>query len=166
MFSTIRPAAFRRQWRAGAVAFFLPAVLVTAACASNKTAGAGSQTSQPSQASQQLTSAELTPVPPAALATLPPPTPRPGATAQAASGPSVAIDNFNFTPATITVPVGATVTWTNHDDVPHTVTASDKSFTSQALNTDTQFTYTFTTAGTYSYFCSIHPFMTAKVIVQ
>jgi len=64
------------------------------------------------------------------------------------------------------VPVGATVTWTNHDDVPHTVSASDKSFTSQNIDSDTQFSHMFTTAGTFSYFCAIHPFMTAKVIVQ
>jgi plastocyanin len=106
-----------------------------------------------------------TPVPPAALATV---VPTAGATpsSQAASGPQVTIDNFSFTPAVITVPAGSMVTWSNHDDTPHTVTASDKSFGSTAILPNTQFSQTFDTPGTYSYFCSIHPFMTAKVIVQ
>ena len=76
------------------------------------------------------------------------------------------IENFNFVPADLSVKAGTTVVWTNRDDVEHTVTASDNSFSSQPIQTDGQFSYTFTTAGTYSYFCAIHPFMTAKVIVQ
>ncbi len=79
---------------------------------------------------------------------------------------AVKIDNFSFSPATITVPVGTTVRWTNHDDIPHTVVSDDKTFKSKALDTDEQFTYTFTKPGTYSYFCSIHPKMTAKIVVQ
>jgi plastocyanin len=105
-----------------------------------------------------------TPVPPAALATLPPP--KPIATADPAAGPSVGIENFNYVPADLTVDAGATVVWINHDDVQHTVTASDNSFGSQAIDTDGQFTYTFTTPGAYTYFCVIHPFMTAKVVVH
>jgi len=81
-------------------------------------------------------------------------------------GPSVSIENFNIVPATLTVTAGTTVVWTNHDDVEHTVTASDNGFSSPAIQTDAQYSYTFTTPGTYSYFCAIHPFMTAKVIVQ
>jgi len=88
------------------------------------------------------------------------------AAAPAASEAAVKIDNFSFSPATITVPVGTTVRWTNHDDIPHTVVADDKTFKSKALDTDEQFTYTFTKAGTYSYFCSIHPKMTAVVVVK
>jgi plastocyanin len=102
------------------------------------------------------------PVPPAALATLAPPKPPPAA----AGGPSVGIENFNFIPADLTVPAGTTVVWTNHDDVQHTVTASDNSFSSPAIDTEGQFSQTFSTPGTYAYFCAIHPFMTAKVIVQ
>jgi plastocyanin len=79
---------------------------------------------------------------------------------------AVKIDNFSFTPATITVPVGTTVRWTNRDDIPHTVVADDKTFKSKALDTDEQFTYTFTKPGTYNYFCSIHPKMTAVVVVK
>lgn len=78
----------------------------------------------------------------------------------------VAIDNFSFSPATVTVAVGTTVRWTNRDDIPHTVVSEDKTFKSKALDTDDQFTYTFTKAGTYSYFCSLHPKMTGKVVVQ
>jgi plastocyanin len=76
------------------------------------------------------------------------------------------IDNFSFSPATITVPVGTTVRWTNHDDIPHTVVSEDKIFKSKALDSDGDFTYTFTKPGTYSYFCSIHPKMVGKVVVQ
>ena len=80
----------------------------------------------------------------------------------------VKIDNFSFGPATLTVPVGATVTWTNRDDIPHTVVSTDdpKTFKSKVLDTDEKFSFTFSKAGTYPYFCSIHPKMTAKVIVQ
>jgi plastocyanin len=79
---------------------------------------------------------------------------------------SVAIDNFSFSPASITVPVGTTLTWTNRDDIPHTVVSDDKKFKSKALDTDEKFSFTFTEPGTYSYFCSIHPKMVAKVIVE
>lgn len=79
---------------------------------------------------------------------------------------AIKIDNFSFSPATITVPVGATVRWTNRDDIPHTVVSDDKAFKSKVLDTDEDFTYTFTKPGSYSYFCSIHPKMTAKVVVQ
>lgn len=78
----------------------------------------------------------------------------------------VNIDNFSFGPATLTVPVGTRVTWTNHDDIPHNVVSVDKKFASPVLDTDEQFSYTFNTRGTYEYYCSIHPKMTGKVVVQ
>jgi plastocyanin len=79
----------------------------------------------------------------------------------------VAIDNFSFLPKEITVAAGTTVVWTNHDDVPHTVASADDQFKkSAALDTDETFSHTFTTAGTFTYFCSIHPHMTGKVIVK
>ena len=85
----------------------------------------------------------------------------------AAPAPSVIkIDNFTFGPAAVTVPVGTTVTWVNEDDIPHTVVATDKSFKSKVLDTDEKFSFTFTKAGTYDYFCSIHPHMTGKVVVK
>ncbi|MGZ4860700.1 MAG: cupredoxin domain-containing protein [Candidatus Angelobacter sp.] len=79
---------------------------------------------------------------------------------------SVKIDNFTFSPGTITVAAGSTVRWTNHDDIPHNVVSADKSFKSKAMDTDENFSFTFTKPGTYSYFCSIHPKMTGKVVVQ
>jgi plastocyanin len=82
------------------------------------------------------------------------------------SASAVKIDNFSFTPATITVPTGTTVTWTNSDDIPHTVVSDDKIFKSKVLDTDEKFSFTFTKPGTYSYFCSVHPKMTAKIVVQ
>ena len=78
----------------------------------------------------------------------------------------VTIENFTFKPATITVPVGTTVTWTNRDDMPHTVVAEDRSFRSNALDTDETFSHTFNSAGTFVYFCSIHTSMVGKVIVE
>lgn len=84
---------------------------------------------------------------------------------QAAAAQEVKIGNFTFAPATITVAKGTTVTWTNRDDIPHTV-VSDGTFKSKAMDTDEKFSYTFAKPGTYSYFCSIHPKMTGKVVVK
>jgi len=78
----------------------------------------------------------------------------------------VKIDNFSFGPGTLTVPAGTTVTWTNRDDIPHTVVSTDGVFKSKVLDTDEKFSFTFSKPGTYPYFCSIHPKMTGKVIVQ
>ena len=86
---------------------------------------------------------------------------------QPSSPVDVKIDNFTYSPVTVTVATGTTVKWTNRDDIPHTVVSEDKStFKSKALDTDDSFSYTFTKPGTYTYFCSIHPKMTAKVVVQ
>jgi plastocyanin len=79
---------------------------------------------------------------------------------------AVKIDNFVFGPQTLTVPVGTTVTWTNSDDIPHTSVSTDGVFKSKVLDTDEKFSYTFTKAGTYPYYCTIHPKMTGKVVVQ
>jgi len=84
----------------------------------------------------------------------------------APSGPKVGIDNFNFSPKSLSVSVGTTVTWTNHDDVPHTVTSRDKTFSSQAIDTDGTFSFIFAKPGTYAYFCAIHPIMTAEIVVK
>ena len=78
----------------------------------------------------------------------------------------IKIDNFSFTPATLTVPAGTQVTWTNRDDIPHTVVSDDQSVKSKTLDTDEKFTFTFTKPGTYPYFCSIHPKMKGKIVVQ
>ncbi|OBF61528.1 amidase [Mycobacterium sp. 852002-53434_SCH5985345] len=81
------------------------------------------------------------------------------------SGNQVNIDGFAFAPATLTVPVGTTVTWTNRDEEPHTVAASDGSFHSPGMGTGATFTHTFSDAGTFDYVCSIHPMMRGSVVV-
>ncbi len=79
---------------------------------------------------------------------------------------TISIDNFSFNAPTLTVSAGSQVTWINHDDVPHKVVSTDKKFASPVLDTDGRFTHTFTTPGTYEYFCSIHPTMKGKVVVK
>jgi plastocyanin len=79
---------------------------------------------------------------------------------------AVKIDNFVFGPQTMTVPVGTMVTWTNGDDIPHTAVSTDGVFKSKVMDTDEKFSYTFTRAGTYAYYCTIHPKMTGQIVVQ
>jgi plastocyanin len=76
------------------------------------------------------------------------------------------IDNFTFVPARLTVKAGTTVTWRNEDDIPHTVTSATRLFKSKALDTADSFSFTFTEPGTYEYFCSLHPRMTATVVAE
>jgi plastocyanin len=78
---------------------------------------------------------------------------------------TVTIDNFTFAPATLTVKVGDTVTWKNHDDIPHTIVSAGK-FRSKTLDTDDGYSFTFTAAGDYKYFCSLHPHMTGTIKVE
>jgi plastocyanin len=78
----------------------------------------------------------------------------------------ITIDNFTFTPPELTVSVGTTVKWVNHDDIPHLVVNKDKIFRSKALDTDDSYSYTFASAGTFDYFCGLHPHMVGKVIVK
>jgi len=77
----------------------------------------------------------------------------------------VTIDNFTFSPRELKVKVGDTVTWTNHDDIPHTAVSAGK-FRSKALDTNDSFSFTFAAAGDYPYFCSLHPHMTGTVKVD
>jgi plastocyanin len=83
-----------------------------------------------------------------------------------ATDAEVDIDQFTFLPQRITVKAGTTVSWVNEDDVPHTVASSGKVFKSKALDTADKFSFTFTTPGTYDYFCSLHPHMTGAVVVE
>ncbi|HEY4863203.1 MAG TPA: cupredoxin family copper-binding protein [Xanthobacteraceae bacterium] len=78
----------------------------------------------------------------------------------------VTIDNFTFAPAELTISVGTTVTFDNHDDIPHSVVEKNKLFRSKALDTDESYSFTFTSAGTYDYFCGLHPHMVGKIIVK
>jgi plastocyanin len=80
-------------------------------------------------------------------------------------GIRVGIDNFTFTPATVTVAIGSRVEWVNNDDVPHTVVEITGKFKSSVLDTQDKFSFTFTKAGSFNYFCSKHPRMTGKVVV-
>ena len=86
-----------------------------------------------------------------------------------AEGPAsaISIDNFSFTPATLTVKAGTTVTWTNKDDIPHGIASSNNAFKkSRALDTDDGYSFTFTTPGTYQYFCYLHPHMVGSIVVE
>jgi plastocyanin len=91
----------------------------------------------------------------------------PGWADTAASAGAVSIDNFTFGPQSLTVKAGTTVTWTNKDDIPHGIAATNNAFTrSKALDTDDSYSFTFTTPGTYQYFCYIHPHMVGTIVVE
>jgi plastocyanin len=83
-----------------------------------------------------------------------------------ANANEIVIENFSFEPATLTVKAGTTVTWVNHDDEPHTATATDKSFNSKTLDNGDRFSQEFKAPGTYNYYCALHPKMTGKIIVK
>lgn len=83
-----------------------------------------------------------------------------------AANAEVKIDNFSFVPNTLNVAAGTTVTWTNGDDIPHTAVSTEGLFKSKVLDTNEKFSYTFTKAGTYAYYCTIHPRMTGKIVVH
>jgi plastocyanin len=86
--------------------------------------------------------------------------------AQSPAG-AVSIDNFTFTPQALTIKAGTTVTWTNKDDIPHGIASSNNAFKkSKALDTDDSYSFTFTTPGSYQYFCYIHPHMTGTIVVE
>ena len=87
--------------------------------------------------------------------------------ASAAPAPrTLEIQHFKFSPPTVTVAPGTTVTWVNHDEETHTVTSATGSFTSEGLDHEQTFKHTFATPGTYTYFCALHPMMRATVVVQ
>lgn len=86
--------------------------------------------------------------------------------ASATDAPAVEILKFAFAPKEISVTPGTKIVWTNHDETPHTIIAADNSFKSKAMDTDDRFEYTFTSEGDFSYFCTLHPFMTGVVHVH
>jgi amicyanin len=91
----------------------------------------------------------------------------PGWADTATQASAVSIDNFTFGPQTLTVKAGTTVTWTNKDDIPHGIASDNNAFAkSKALDTDDSYSFTFTTPGTYQYFCYVHPFMKGTVVVE
>jgi amicyanin len=83
-----------------------------------------------------------------------------------AADAAVKIANFTFGPKELKVKAGTMVTWTNEDDIPHTVTSTTLAFKSAPLDTDQKFSFTFTTPGVYKYFCSLHPHMTGTIVVE
>jgi plastocyanin len=105
----------------------------------------------------------------AALSAAAPLSPNPGGVAAeaatVANGATVKIANFDFGPAAITVPVGASVTWINADDDAHSIVADNHAFRSKPLDTGESFSFTFTAPGIYSYRCGLHPQMIGKVVV-
>ncbi len=92
--------------------------------------------------------------------------PRAWTAAALAGEEKVKITNFTFDPPVLKVKAGTAVTWSNEDDIPHTVASADRAFKSKAVDTGDNYTFTFTAPGTYVYFCSLHPHMTAKIIVE
>src|SRR4051812_47550622 len=86
--------------------------------------------------------------------------------APVAPAAAVTIDNFTFRNPVVTVKPGTTVTWTNGDDIPHTVVSKDGLFRSKVLDTGDRFSFTFAKAGQFGYFCSIHPHMTGTIVVK
>lgn len=89
-----------------------------------------------------------------------------GAQPKPAPGPRIEIRGHKYGPATVTVPVGTTIAWVNHDGDVHTVFSTTQAFTSPAIETDETYSYTFSKQGTYTYFCTLHPLMTGTVIVK
>ena len=145
--------------RVAVVALLIVAAVACAGCATSSPSG-GSPTVSPSPALPQATASGQVSLPVSAVATT-------GSAAALQGNSTVAIQNFAFVPSALTVPVGTTVTWTNLDSAPHTVTStsSPSVLNSPTLHTGDTYHYTFTSAGSYSYQCTIHPFMTGTVTV-
>ena len=89
-----------------------------------------------------------------------------GSRTAAAADAQIVIDNFTFSPTPLTVKVGTTVTWVNHDDIPHSIVCPDLKVKSHPLDTDDSFAYTFGQTGTYDYLCGLHPHMHGQVVVE
>lgn len=151
--SKSRPTNIAKVW---GCLFALALMLLLAACGN---APATATTSPPTAAPTTAPTVAPTLAPTVAPTTAP-------TTAPTSGGNSVAISNFAFSPATLTVSVGTKVTWTNNDSVAHTVTADNGAFGSQDVGSGSTFSFTFTKAGTYTYHCAIHPYMTATITVQ
>ena len=88
-----------------------------------------------------------------------------GAPAARAEAPSISIKEYAFSPAQLTVAAGTKITWTNHDQVPHTIVDEGKKFRSPALDTNDSYSFVLTQPGTYRYFCSLHPQMVGTITV-
>jgi plastocyanin len=89
-----------------------------------------------------------------------------GRLAVAADATQVTIDNFTFSPTPLSIAAGSTVTWTNRDDIPHSILCPALNVHSHPLDTGDSFSFRFQTAGTYDYLCGIHPHMHGQIIVR
>jgi len=164
------------------VRFLVPVIalaLVAVGCSAGSSAGSGSVAPSSTSSVALLTAgptatplvaptASPSPTPAATRSATPSPVPttRPTKAPPVATRHAVSIANFSFGPATLVIPVGATVTWTNHDMTDHTVTADTGPFVSGTLAPGAAFSHTFRTAGTFRYHCSIHTYMTGTIAVR
>lgn len=162
----------RRFWTLAIVCVLLFSAGELAACAYQTPAAPPPVTPEksapatPEAPPQEIKSdAPSAPAPPQPASTQPTPPQQPPAPSQQSSSLNVDISGFAFSPATITAPVGATVTWTNRDSVAHTITSQNGPFGSGQLSRGVTFSYTFQESGTFQYHCKNHPSMTARVIV-
>ena len=141
---------------------FAIAVVGLAACAPAAFRTAGSGTAAGATSASPSTPMSM---PASQMASAGPATSTPPPPAVPAGMADVGIVNFKFTPATVTIKVGGTVDWTNHDDIGHTVSFAGQGINSKVLQRNDRFSHTFDTPGTYTYICSIHPFMHGTVVV-
>jgi plastocyanin len=88
------------------------------------------------------------------------------AAARSDGGAKITIDNFTFSPAKLVISKGTEVTWTNQDDIPHTIVLTANNARSKAIDTDKTFSYRFDKAGTFAYICGLHPQMHGQVVVK
>lgn len=159
----------RRWWAAAAAAVAAGAMLLVAGCGGGAASAAGVVTPA---SGQQTAGFPGTSGPPSALPTAMPsgmagmPSSAAAATAAPVTADAVSIRNFAFGPQAVTVKAGTTVRWTNQDSEAHTVVSDAGAFSSPVLQPRAGYSFTFTRPGTYSYHCSIHPFMTGKVVVS
>lgn len=161
----------QRRWWAAAAAAAAAGTVLLAACGGG--GGSSASTAISPADGHKLAGFAGTAGTPSPLPTAMPtgmsgmPTSAPAAPAAApVASDSVTIHNFAFGPQIVTVKAGTTVHWTNHDTEAHTVTSDTGAFSSPVLQPGASYAHTFTKPGTYSYHCSIHPFMTAKVVVS
>jgi plastocyanin len=82
-----------------------------------------------------------------------------------AADAEIIVDNFTFSPVPLTVKTGATVTWVNHDDIPHSIVCPALKMKSHPMDTDETFAYRFEQEGTFDYICGLHPHMHGQVVV-
>ncbi|HLX51190.1 MAG TPA: cupredoxin family copper-binding protein [Streptosporangiaceae bacterium] len=162
---------WKRRWWAPVTAATAAGIVLLAGCASGGSTSAGAAISPASGHGLAGFAGTASPtLLPTAMPSSMPGMPSPAPAGQGAAAPvasnAVTIHNFAFGPQAVTVKVGTTVHWVNHDTEAHTVTSNTGAFGSPVLQPGHGYSYTFTKPGSYSYHCTIHPFMTGKVVVS